>query len=258
MKSFQVTSALFSLLSLTAAQTPAGSTPVATRNLNAAFPPDVVTPPGRLIPRNLTANAPNLTTTVFSTTGTAIVFMIDLDIPTNTSTRNTLLHWLVPGVTGVANAGNTSTILKIPNPGIGAPYLQPNPPVGDIAHRYVLYLFEQPKTFSIPAAYAAINPPANIPARIGFNLTAFVASAGLSAPLAANYFTVQNVTANVTTPATATSTSRAATLAPETSTSTSKTSSASVAVPSKNAGVNVERSSVFALAMAAVWAVGQI
>jgi len=51
MKSYQIISALFSILSLTAAQTPAGFSPAVAKNLNVTFINNVVSPPGELIPR---------------------------------------------------------------------------------------------------------------------------------------------------------------------------------------------------------------
>jgi phosphatidylethanolamine-binding protein len=109
--------------------------------------------------------------------------MIDLDVPRNNS-RTTLLHWMAPDVT---TTSGTNTTLKIPNPPTGgAPYLQPNPPAGDTAHRYVQLLFAQPDAFAVPASFG--NLTAN---RVGFNLTQFMAATKLGAPLAANYIRVQ-------------------------------------------------------------------
>lgn len=77
----------------------------------------------------------------------------------------------------------------------GAPYLQPNPGVGDIPHDYILLLFAQPANLSLAAiGYGDIDPPASTNDRIGFNITDFAAKAGLGSPLAANYFRVQNTT----------------------------------------------------------------
>jgi hypothetical protein len=144
-------------------------------------------------------NPPTISSSVFSTTGKVILFMIDLDVPRNGS-RITLLHWFAPDITGVTNGVNGTT-LTIPTTGPGAPYLQPSPPPGDSPHRYTFLLFEQPITFAVPAAFANINPPASTNDRIGFNLPAFIAAANLSAPIAANYMEVQNTTI----PATSTS-----------------------------------------------------
>jgi hypothetical protein len=118
--------------------------------------------------------------------------LIDLDVPRNGS-RVTLLHWFQPDVTGVVN-GINSTTLTLPTTGPGAPYLQPSPPPGDAPHRYTFFLFEQPIDFTVPAAFASVDPPETSNDRVGFNLNAFIAAANLSAPLAANYMLVQNTT----------------------------------------------------------------
>lgn len=126
-----------------------------------------------------------------------IIFMIDVDVARN-GTRVPLLHWLVPNV---AIAANGSLSIPVPTNGSaggvpGAVYAQPSPPVGDIPHRYTQILFAQPASFVFPASFSYVNPvnPANATARVGFNITQFIQAAGLSAPLAANYISVQNLT----------------------------------------------------------------
>jgi hypothetical protein len=115
-----------------------------------------------------------------------ILFMIDLDVPRN-GTRVELLHWFAYNV----DIGSTP-IKALMNSG-GAPYLQPSPPAGDIAHRYVFYMFAQPRNFTVPTKFKKIDPPASTSNRIGFSLTAFAADAGLGMPLASNYIRVQNM-----------------------------------------------------------------
>ena len=115
--------------------------------------------------------------------------MIDLDVPRNGGT--TLLHWLQPDFTLSSNfvvtprSANTST---------GASYIGPSPPPGN-PHRYVFWVFAQPDEFAVPESFSNINPPASTTDRTGFNVTEFVAAAGLDAPLAGNYFTVVNSSA---------------------------------------------------------------
>ncbi|RDW66413.1 hypothetical protein BP6252_10048 [Coleophoma cylindrospora] len=191
------------------ATTPDGFTPAASADLGVSFPDfDVTVTPNLLVPRprkvsSAPGPAPNLSCietisaptikapTATSNSSSYILFMIDLDVLRN-NTRVTLLHWLQPDLvvgsagTLVAAAGNAS--------GSGAAYLQPSPPVGDIPHRYTEILFAQPAGFSIPAAFASVNPPASVVQRIGFSLPDFVSAAGLGAPLAGNYFRVQNLT----------------------------------------------------------------
>jgi len=199
------TSKIISALALAAtaakAQTPPGwgFTPAVSNTLNITFQNgNDVSPAGELIPRPDTASPPTIqiSPVVFNATK-AVLFMIDLDVPRNNS-RVTLLHWFAPNV--VNSNGTLAFPISSNNPNIGAPYLQPSPPVGDSAHRYTFLLFPQPEGFNIPASFSSINPPADSNARIGFNLTSFIAASGLqSTPVAANYIQVQNLTASATT-----------------------------------------------------------
>lgn len=190
--------------------------------------------------------------------------MVDLDVPgaNATAPRQTLLHWFAPNVTSTTDTKNTTSTFKISTG--GAPYLQPSPPIGDIPHRYVVLLFAQPKNFSV-AAFGGINPPANTTARIGFNVTNFIRLTGLGAPLAANYFTVQNTTvnANATTTSTAAagaSTSAKATTSVQVTTGTNatKTATSTPVQVTKNAGVVMERRSLAAFVVGAAWVVWQL
>lgn len=68
------------------------------------------------------------------------------------------------------------------------PYARPAPPPTSDAHRYILYLFQQPSNFTVPMAYSgygAMN-------RTNFNLTNFISAANLGTPAAANYFFVSH------------------------------------------------------------------
>jgi hypothetical protein len=142
--------------------------------------------------------------------------LVDIDVPRN-GTRTTLLHWFVPNVP-LTNGDVFTNPLTIPVPGngtLGAPYLQPSPPAGDIPHRYVFYCFSQYDGFAIPAD-SKFSHPTSTADRIGFNLTAFAKEAGLFANAnAENYFLVQTPadTAN-TTGSSATGASATATVAP--------------------------------------------
>lgn len=118
--------------------------------------------------------------------GTYIIFAIDLDVPRNGGT--TLLHWFEADFTLSSSRVLTP---RLANSSTGAPYVGPSPPPGG-PHRYTFLLFSQPSGFAVPASFSAINPPTDTSARIGFNITEFVAAAGLGAPLAGTYLTVVN------------------------------------------------------------------
>ncbi|ORY12032.1 phosphatidylethanolamine-binding protein, partial [Clohesyomyces aquaticus] len=156
------------------------------QTLNVSYGSNVVSPPGELIPRPEVANPPTISSPTFTPAGKAVLFMVDTDVPRN-GTRIQLLHWLVSNVT--LSAGNgTSGALSIPSTA-EATYRQPSPPVGDIPHHYTFVLYPQPADFAVPAQFTDI-----LQTRAGFNFSAFVAAAGLSNPLAANYIQVQNLT----------------------------------------------------------------
>ncbi|KAF2121748.1 phosphatidylethanolamine-binding protein [Lophiotrema nucula] len=155
--------------------------------LNVTFGGNNVSPAGELIPRADTASPPNVTTPVFTSAGKAVLFMVDSDVPRN-GTRVELLHWLISNVT---LAGDNQT-LSFSGEG-EAPYLQPSPPVGDTPHAYTLVLFPQPDNFTVPSQFNDV-----LESRVFFNISNFVAAAGLSNPLAGNYIRVQNVSGTAT------------------------------------------------------------
>jgi len=114
---------------------------------------------------------------------------MDTDVPINSTSRTTLLHWLAPDITGTTTGTNTS-LLTLPPSTDGVPYLQPTPPQGDYPHRYTFLLWEQPRGFQIPANIQAAAT--NTSLRIGFNLTQLLQDSGLVTALAANYILVAN------------------------------------------------------------------
>lgn len=236
MVSFKSLALLSAAGSLVTAQTPQGFTPQTNTELYVQFHNYSVTP-GLLIPRDATANPPNITTATYAANNSAraVVMMIDLDVLRN-NTRVPLLHWLAPNVTKVNPNAQNST-LNITNPRAqgdrGAPYLQPSPPVGDIPHRYVQLLFAQPANFStVLASYGNLSDTNN---RVNFSYNAFIQRAGLGAPLAANYIRVQRL--NTTNATTTSSTTAAAGTASRTS-----STSSGVAMQTKNAAVELGKS----------------
>ncbi|KAF1956559.1 PEBP-like protein, partial [Byssothecium circinans] len=160
-------------------------------DLTLSFGSNNVSPPGELIPRAETVNAPTITTPTWSNaTARGVVLIVDSDVPRN-NTRVQLLHYLASNV-AIGSDGRTLTLSA--NASTEASYRQPNPPVGDTAHAYTVLLFAQPANFSIPAAFRQV-----LTDRVPFNTSAFVAAARLGSPIAANYFRVQNTTGTATT-----------------------------------------------------------
>jgi hypothetical protein len=84
---------------------------------------------------------------------------------------------------------NSVSLLQTSDSG-PANYIGPSPPVETPAfgHRYVQLLFAQPTGFAVPTTQSSA-----VSSRIGFDINAFMADAGLAAPLAANFFIVVGV-----------------------------------------------------------------
>lgn len=174
-----------------------------------------VSPPGILIPRAnvLTAPTAYLPSNV-PANGSYVLFLIDIDVPRNGSKVN-LLHWFQPNLVGEPSVLVRDNTTVGASTAVGAAYIPPTPPGGSGPHRYNFLLFAQPAGWSVPSSYLSINPPANSSARVGFNITAFVAASGLGEPIAGNYLQVLNGTAAET------SSALTMTLAAATSTSSS-------------------------------------
>ena len=146
-----------------------------------------------------------------SYSGNYMLTLIDLDVLTNStglnlstpgslaqglaSNRTTHLHWFVTNVT------EDSKGILAPHSGNGsrqvATYAAPSPPKGDINHTYVMFLWNQPKTYTLPKnnTYGT----ATNTSRNNFSVSALVAKVGN--PVAANYFRVSydNTIKNTTT-----------------------------------------------------------
>lgn len=121
--------------------------------------------------------------------------MVDPDASTpENPTRRFILHWLATNLTQSTTVPSDS-VRQLIGPSSATngsapdfvPYLAPAPPFNSSAHRYILYLFQQPTNFAIPAQFAALQGGAN---RTAFNLTDFIAAAALGRPAAAEYLYV--------------------------------------------------------------------
>jgi hypothetical protein len=134
--------------------------------------------------------------------------MMDFSVPINGPTKpnTTLLHWTLPGLSSL----NGTTTLTSHQAQI-APYFPPSPPAGQ-THTYGVFLYSEPANFVVPPNFIPFfdnltAPGASALTRIGFNLTNFVAEAGLRTPVAADWFLVStpNSTGNSTTSSTSSS-----------------------------------------------------
>ncbi|KIW06970.1 uncharacterized protein PV09_02629 [Verruconis gallopava] len=176
---------LLASLAVASAQTFPGFTVTITNKLGVTYG-DISVSNGQQLPRADVLSPPNISSSDhFSATGKAVLIMMDSDVPANSTSRTTLLHWLVPDITGVTD-GTNSTYLTLPPSNDGVPYQPPSPPQGDYPHRYSFLLYEQTRDFSIPSTV-------NASSRRGFDLKGFLNDTGLVTSLAANYMLVANV-----------------------------------------------------------------
>ncbi|KAF2113528.1 phosphatidylethanolamine-binding protein [Lophiotrema nucula] len=181
---------LAALVSIAQAQTPKGFTPSVNTKLNVMFNTTSVATPGELLPKAATSSQPQLglSSAQVSSANTFMFVMMDLDVPpqgTNT-TRRTLLHAMVTDFKPTQQKLSNNTVLLASTQKGPAAYIAPGPPATDpVAHRYVQLLFQQPATLKVQASDFSDTSK-----RIGFDINAFMKTQGLSAPLAANFFTV--------------------------------------------------------------------
>ncbi|KAI9663039.1 MAG: hypothetical protein M1821_008087 [Bathelium mastoideum] len=176
---------------------PPNFSPSATTQLNVAFQGQEVTP-GEHLSMSTVKNQPQIGLQSLpasaSSSSLFTVIMIDPDAPTpQQPTEAQILHWLQPSVRVSTNSSSTSSASALSPITLAASappqatYLQPSPPPGSAAHRYIQYLFVQPKDFQIPAAFADFGKGSN---RSSFDVASFVQASGLQGPVAANYILV--------------------------------------------------------------------
>lgn len=128
-------------------------------------------------------------------TGQYLLFMVDPDAsyPENPLNR-WILHYWQEGLTKSTSQVNDTSIggtLLVNSTAARAEFRRPGPPTNSSAHRYILYLFEQPSNFQVPEAYSGYSSTN----RTRFPFEQFIDAANLDAPVAANYFYCSNETA---------------------------------------------------------------
>lgn len=109
--------------------------------------------------------------------------MIDIDVERN-GTKYPLLHWYQPDLILSDRTGRLS--IKSDSNMPKAMYAGPAPPPGP-AHHYVEVVFRQPERYELPADYEKFLE-STIAARLGFDIEQFVKEAGLTEPVAGNWF----------------------------------------------------------------------
>lgn len=124
---------------------------------------------------------------------TYILFMVDQDVQsTQGDSRVELLHYFQPNLFGSSEVLSFDAQAVNATTAVGAIYIPPTPPAGDGPHRYNILLYLQPEGFTVPSEFASIDPPADVSARIGFDMAGFARAASLGEPIAAVWFQVEN------------------------------------------------------------------
>lgn len=148
---------------------------------------------------SVTASQPRVGTTTRLTGTSYAVIMVDLDIPTNNSTTNTLLHWMQTGLTPATSPTMLNTtsgqnmVFMLENTtqtAPAAPYIGPGPPArAPLSHRYTQILVD---TSGVAAQSTRALETAS-KTRLGFNAMSVLMQAGLASKVVAgNSFNVTN------------------------------------------------------------------
>ncbi|KAI0437051.1 phosphatidylethanolamine-binding protein [Xylaria telfairii] len=191
MKAANIVSALI-LAGVSSAQTPAGFTPAVTEKLEVTFGTKSIATGGQAMTKAETSRQPTIG--ISGTADKSYVWMlIDLDASTNFANPKagqqvTYLHTVLRDfkASGAASGAGVTTLTTTANGPVS--WFAPQPPAENPPHphRYTNLLWEQPANWQIPSAANTMLQNQ----KVGFNVTSFIAAAGLSNPIAANYFNV--------------------------------------------------------------------
>ncbi|KAI0005688.1 PEBP-like protein [Xylariaceae sp. FL0662B] len=191
MKTSNVFSALL-LAGVSTAQTPAGFEPAVEQKLEVTFGTKSVTEPGLALTKAETTRQPTIGLSG-EAPGTYLWMMIDLDASTNFANPGagqaaTYLHTVIQDfkASGTASADGVNTLTSTATGPVA--WFNPMPPAENPPHphRYTNLLWEQPDGWTVPAAASSMLQQQ----KVGFKVPDFITAAGLSAPIAANYFNV--------------------------------------------------------------------
>ncbi|KAF8061715.1 PEBP-like protein [Lyophyllum atratum] len=138
---------------------------------------------GIQLPRNSTAGPPTFSVVGNAGSGPFVVAAVDPDAPTpQAPTSAQIRHFLGPNF--IARNPGADTHPLVNETAAISSFLQPTPPAGSDAHRYVFLLFRQPAGFN---GQTLVTPTTPISL---FNISAFAAETGLGAPIAGTFMFV--------------------------------------------------------------------
>jgi phosphatidylethanolamine-binding protein (PEBP) family uncharacterized protein len=162
--------------------------------------------PGQNLSVSQVASAPELTITPANSSasfsGNYTLVMADANVVGTNESEGQTRHWLVNSVVlkaGNSSSGSSASQLNVSTTdGVAVTeYAGPAPPEGSGQHRYVILLLPQTSSFSPPSNLSKPNVGVSV-----FELTDYISTSHLGAPVAAMYFDVQQGTTNVTIPTT--------------------------------------------------------
>ncbi|KAF9468739.1 phosphatidylethanolamine-binding protein, partial [Collybia nuda] len=135
---------------------------------------------GIQVPRDLTAGPPTFRLNGAAPSGPYVVATVDPDAPTpQMPTSAQIRHFLG----GNFHMSSDSRRLTNSTPAISE-FLQPTPPAGSDAHRYIFLLFRQSRAFSTETLVTPTTPISL------FNISSFAAATGLGEPIAGTFMLV--------------------------------------------------------------------
>ncbi|KAI0903151.1 phosphatidylethanolamine-binding protein [Ustulina deusta] len=189
MKTTSIVSALI-LAAVASAQTPAGFTPAVTEKLEVTFGAKNVATGGQALTKADTARQPTIGISG-PANGTYVWMLIGKStnfINPSAGQPATYLHTVLRDfkASGAASVAGVTTLTTTANGPVS--WFAPQPPAENPPHphRYTNLLWEQPANWQVPSAANTMLQNQ----KVGFDVLKFITAAGLSNPVAANYFNV--------------------------------------------------------------------